>query len=76
MLKMLDFGKCTVNTKGGCVNFGAKTVIFTSPRTPGETYKNVKEDLAQLTRRIDHLEALPGFGSAQKSERVILGLSS
>lgn len=55
LLKMLDFGKCTVNTKGGCVNFGAKTVIITSPRTPGETYKNVKEDLAQLDRRIDHL---------------------
>lgn len=68
LLKMLDFGKCTVNTKGGYVNFGAKTVIFTSPRPPGDIYKNVKEDLAQLTRRIDHLELLQGFGSVQKSE--------
>lgn len=72
LLKMLDYGKCTVNTKGGCVNFGAKTVIFTSPRSPGDIYKNVKEDLAQLIRRIDHLEALDRIGSVQRSGEVIL----
>lgn len=58
LLKMLDYGKCTVNTKGGCVSFAATTVIITAPYPPERIYKKVGENLAQLMRRIDHLEEL------------------
>lgn len=58
LLKMLDYGKCTVNTKGGCVSFAATTVIITAPYHPEKIYKKVGENLAQLIRRIDHLEKL------------------
>lgn len=54
LLKMLDYGQCTVNVKNGSCFFGAEIVVFTAPFKPEEIYKNTKgENLAQLTRRID-----------------------
>ncbi len=54
LLKMLDYGKCTVNVKGGSCYFGAKVVIFSCPFHPADVYKNVRdENIQQLIRRFD-----------------------
>lgn len=66
LLKMLDYGKCTVNVKNGSCNFGAEMITFTSAFHPRGVYKNVVgENIDQLLRRIDILECTDV--SAQKS---------
>ena len=58
LLKMLDYGKCTVNVKGGSCFFAATTIYITSNGPPREVYKNVKdENIAQLERRITEIRA-------------------
>lgn len=54
LLKMLDYGKCTVNIKGGSCFFSAKVVVFTAPFKPESVYSKVRdENLKQLIRRFD-----------------------
>lgn len=66
LLKMLDYGQCTVNVKNGSCFFGGETIVFTAPFRPEEIYKNTKgENIRQLTRRID--EIICTEESAQKS---------
>lgn len=73
LLKMLDYGKCTVNVKGGSCAFGAMNIYFTSCKPPEDCYANVAdENIRQLTRRID---VCTEVGGAQKSG-VILNPSS
>lgn len=53
LLKMLDYGRCTVNVKGGSCFFAAKTIYITSHGPPDYVYKNItSENIDQLTRRI------------------------
>jgi putative hemolysin len=66
LLKMLDYGKCTVNVKNGSCFFGATEVVITSAFPPAKVYKNcVGENIDQLLRRIEILECTEV--SAQKS---------
>lgn len=54
LLKMLDWGQCTVNVKNGSCFFAAEHIIFTSPKSARKTYGKVNdENLDQLLRRID-----------------------
>nr|WPR18661.1 MAG: replication polyprotein [Chemarfal virus 48] len=54
MLRLLDFTKLSVQTKGGNVNFRAKRIFISTPRSPLETWAGrVEEELQQLLRRIE-----------------------
>ena len=54
MLRLLDFTKLSVQTKGGNVNFRAKRIFISTPRSPHETWiGRSEEDLQQLLRRIE-----------------------
>jgi len=56
LLRMLDYGQCTVNVKNGSVFFAAEVVVITAPWGPAKVFKNAKdENIGQLTRRIDEL---------------------
>jgi hypothetical protein len=54
MLRLLDFTKLSIQTKGGNVNFRAKRIFISTPRSPLETWVGrSEEDLQQLLRRIE-----------------------
>lgn len=55
LLNMLDYGKCTINTKGGWMHFGATEIFITSSKEPSDCYPHQNENLKQLTRRIDEI---------------------
>lgn len=56
LLKMIDYGKCTVNTKGGSTYFGAVNIYFTSSKHPQDVYHVPDENIRQLLRRIDMIK--------------------
>lgn len=56
LLRLLDRYPLLVPIKGGFVNFVAKKIYITTPKTPRDTWNNrVDEDLKQLVRRIEHV---------------------
>lgn len=56
LLRILDRYEYRIETKGGSRQLRARRIWLTSCKTPFEVYPNVGEDVAQLIRRIDHLE--------------------
>jgi hypothetical protein len=54
LLKILDRYPMTVNIKGGQLWWKPKVIIITCPYDP-ETVYDTREDVKQLTRRIDHI---------------------
>lgn len=56
LLRLTDRYPCVVETKGGSVAFAPKTLVFTSPKPPRETWEGrTEEDISQLLRRIDEV---------------------
>lgn len=56
LLKMLDYGKCTVNVKGGSCFFAATKIYITANGPPRAVYRKAKhENIAQLERRITEI---------------------
>nr|UBJ26225.1 replication-associated protein [Red panda feces-associated circular DNA virus 6] len=53
LLRIMDRYPVQCNTKGGSVNFNAKTLYITSNVEPGLWYKDSKLDIRALRRRID-----------------------
>lgn len=62
LLRLFDRYPMQVETKGGSVQFLAKTIIVTTPKSPRDTWAGrTEEDLGQLLRRIDRIEHFPGL---------------
>lgn len=55
LLRWLDKYNYYGETKGGYVEIKATTIIVTAPTAPDVMFKDLDENLAQLTRRIDHV---------------------
>ncbi len=55
LLRLLDRYPYRVQTKGSTRQFVAKDIIITAPYTPEEMYEG-REDIKQLTRRIDEIK--------------------
>ena len=73
LLKMLDYGKCTVNVKGGSCFFGATTIYITANGPPRDVYRNAKhENIAQLERRITEIREFPGMCTEDRSGVILL----
>jgi len=54
LLRLCDRYPLVLETKGSSVQFVAKVIIFTTPKSPEETWEGrTEEDLKQLLRRID-----------------------
>nr|BDF97697.1 replication-associated protein [Cressdnaviricota sp.] len=71
LLKMLDYGKCTVNVKGGSCFFAATTVYITANGPPRDVYRNAKhENIMQLERRITEIREFPGMCTEVKCTEV------
>lgn len=64
LLRIIDQYPLTVETKGGQVQFRAKTVYITSNKKPQEWYNNVKitQDMSALERRIERWIIVPSIG--------------
>lgn len=58
MLRLLDRYECKVEFKGGYRQFVPITIVVTSCAHPKDCYPNTGEAIAQLLRRIDHIENL------------------
>lgn len=74
MLRLLDRYPLLVETKGGQVNFLAKTLIITTNQKPHQWYKN--GNWPALKRRVDSWHYLPLLGSHEEGpnyETLILG---
>lgn len=57
LLRLFDRYPMSVEVKGGTVQFLAKKIYITTPKSPTMTWANrTEEDLAQLIRRIDYTE--------------------
>ena len=58
LLKILDHGNPSAQTKGGMVKISSSTIILTSPTHPTSWYKqeNVSDKIQQLIRRLDYIE--------------------
>lgn len=57
LLRLFDRYPMSVETKGGTRPFLAKRLYITSPKSPQDTWEGrTEEDLAQLLRRIEHIE--------------------
>jgi len=52
ILRLTDRYPFQVQTKGGYCEFSAKRIIFTSPMSPEDAFRDVSESIAQLMRRI------------------------
>lgn len=56
LLKMLDYGKCTVNVKGGSCFFAATKIYIIASSRPHQVYRKAKyQNIAQLERRITEI---------------------
>ncbi len=54
LLRLFDRYPCTVEFKGGTMQFRPKKIFITTPKSPELTWANRSaEDISQLTRRID-----------------------
>ena len=64
LLRLLDRYPLLVERKGGSMQFLAKRIFITSPFSPSGVWEGrIEEDLAQLMRRIEHVERFaPGGG--------------
>lgn len=57
LLRLLDRYPMRVEFKGGSCNFRARRIFITTPKCPRGTWEGrTEEDLAQLIRRIEHVE--------------------
>jgi len=66
-LRLLDRYAFRVETKGGTRQFLAKKIVITCPNLPEIVFPNIKEDMAQLLRRIDEIrEIRTGSDSEEK----------
>lgn len=63
LLRICDRYPLLVETKGGQVQFQARTVILTTNKKPTEWYSNVY--VASLIRRIDHWIIMPSLGETR-----------
>lgn len=63
LLNICDRYPCTVETKGGQVNFAAKNIYITSNTEYRLWYKNERIDIAALTRRIDFFVTINPMGT-------------
>lgn len=64
LLRLFDRYPLLVETKGGTVNFVAKTIVVTTSKSPRETWENHsdrigEEDIRQLLRRIENVRFFP-----------------
>lgn len=58
VLQLTDKWPCTINIKGGSAEWNPNLIVFTSPYKPEVVYKNCKENIKQLLRRIDEVICL------------------
>jgi len=72
MLRVLDRYNCSVEIKGGSVDFAATHIIITSCHSPDECYGSEGEDLRQLLRRITSVRQMFVRGTAKKDSPVLL----
>lgn len=62
LLRLFDRYPLLVETKGGTVNFVAKTIVITTPKAPKETWDGRSdEDIKQLLRRIESVRYFPAM---------------
>ena len=75
LLGLLDVYPVRVPIKGGFVQWKPRMVIFTSPRNFNESFDGLREDIAQLDRRITDSFAFgtvasPGPGHQRWTEKI------
>lgn len=69
LLRLFDRYPLLVELKGGTVNFLAKTIVITTPKSPRETWEGrCEEDLQQLLRRIEHVVHFPRIFADQETQ--------
>jgi len=60
LLRLFDRYPMQIETKGGTCQFLARRIIITTPKNPRDTWSGrTEEDLAQLIRRIEHVQYFP-----------------
>lgn len=63
LLRLFDRYPVLIETKGGTVQFLARTIVVTTPKSPRETWEGrTEEDLKQLLRRIEHVKHFVRLG--------------
>lgn len=62
LLRLLDRYPYRIEHKGGCRQFLAKRIFITSCHSPDKVYPLLREDLAQLGRRLTHIIYAPRLG--------------
>ncbi len=67
LLRMLDRYSYTVENKGGTRQLLAKTIVITTTKHPTELYGG-REDVRQLTRRIDEIREFKNTYKPEESE--------
>lgn len=71
LLRLLDRYPLQLQVKGASVQFCAKNLVITAPRKPQDMWAGrTAEDMAQLLRRIDHIEL---FGEEPSAEPAVDG---
>lgn len=64
LLVLLDRYPCTVETKGGVINFAPRNIYITSNMAPDEWYSaSNRRDYATLSRRLDFIYWVPEFNN-------------
>lgn len=67
LLRLFDRYPLLVESKGGTINFLARTIVVTTPKSPRETWEGrSEEDIKQLLRRVEHVKHFVRLG-----ERVV-----
>lgn len=73
LLRLFDRYPYSVEIKGGTKSFVSRRIYITTPKSPQETWEGrTEEDLAQLLRRIEHVEkfeAVEAEGEPAAEER-------
>lgn len=69
LLRLCDRYPLLVETKGGQVNFVAKTIVFTTNQVPGLWYKNVYFD--SFIRRVHKWIVMPSLGVSQEYDNYL-----
>lgn len=70
MLRLFDRYPLLVESKGGTLQFVARTIVITTPKSPRETWEGRSdEDIKQLLRRIEHVKHFVRLGSGGTRDR-------
>jgi hypothetical protein len=70
---LLDRYPYQAQIKGGTVQISAKRIFITAPKSPADMWvSRTEEDLAQLTRRIEHVKYFKPEGVINNPQPVII----